>query len=508
MKYMRYSPLMAVLAAVASLTMAGLSAKADVMVFYGMTNVFGDPDFDDPVNTVDGDVFSIGFGVGSFTYPYGTGGYASSPVASAGPTEPLPIDAVDGLAKDCLFYFNFTVGSAVTNLDLSAITFDIARGGGNTNRGFAVFVTTPTTTDEQVYPSTPIPTMRATWTPYYIDLSGVASLQGLSSGQYVTVKIPFWTASTGNTIDLDSIAVHGIANHTTNEPPVLPLKIANANVQPDSVTITWDSDTNRVYAAEYSVDLVNWTEFASGIPGDPAGSTSATLDTSPGGPVELIQYQMGANVFVVVTNVVEGTNVVVTNSYSAPQIQDPANLASGSVLTPGAGLNNWNVDQVGLGYDSTPVLLLNFLVAGTDLPTAILNTNWFSFDLTVGSNVTDLDLTSLEFNAARGGGATPRGYGVCVTTPTTTDEEVRGATDVQTVRPTWDPQNVELLSVASLQNLTAGQVVTFTIPCYSPATGSSLEFDDITVKGNVTPPLVNPPPYVGAPFLYFRVGQR
>ena len=85
MKHMRYSPLMAVLAAVASLTMAGLSAKADVMVFYGMTNVFGDPDFDDPVNTVDGDVFSTGFGVGSFTYPYEGGGYVSSPVASAGP---------------------------------------------------------------------------------------------------------------------------------------------------------------------------------------------------------------------------------------------------------------------------------------------------------------------------------------------------------------------------------------------------------------------------------------
>jgi hypothetical protein len=486
MKYMRYSPRMAVLMAVAVLIMTGTSAKADVMVFYGMTNVFGDPDFDDPVNKVDGDVISVGFGLGSFVYPYAGGGYLSSPVASFGPAAPVPIDAADALAKDCLVYFSFTVGSAVTNLDISAITFDIARGGGNTNRGFGVYVTTPTTTDELLVPSTVIPTARATWTPCYFDLSGVASLQGLSSGDLVTVKIPFWTAAVGNTIDLDSIAVHGIANFTTNEPPVLPLKITQTDVQPDSVTLTWDSRTNRIYAAEYSADLAAWTVFAEGIPADPSGSTSTTLDISPGGPVELIRYAMGQ---------------------SAPQIQDPANTAAGGDLTPGAGLNSFRTNQTGLNYGSDPVLLLNFLVDGTNLTAAIDNTNWFSFDLTVGSNVTDLDLTSLEFNAARGGSTTPRGYGVYVTTPTTTDEEVRGATDLLTQRPTWDFQNVPLLSVASLQNLTAGQVVTFTIPCYSPTNTGSLEFDDIRVKGKVTP-LVNPPPYVGASSLYFRIRQK
>ena len=500
MKYIRYSPLMAALTAVTILTMTGTPAKADVMVFYGMTNDFGDPDFDDPTNRVDGSVFSFGFGVGNQISSWPDGGYVSSPIVTFGPADPIPTNAEDALAKDCLVYFNFTVGSAVTNLDLSAITFDIARGGGNTNRGFALYVTTPTTTDEQLVPSTPIPTQRATWTPYFIDLSGVTSLQGLSSGDVVTVKFPFWTASAANTIDMDNVAVYGIANHTTNEPPVLPLKITDIDAQPNSVTLTWDSRTNRVYAAEYSLDLTNWTEFASGIDADPSGSTSTTLDTSPGGPIDLIQYQMGSNVVVISDGV--------TNVYTAPQIQDPTNTASGSVLAPGAGLNNWNINQVGLGYDSTPVLLLNFLVAGTNLTTAIENTNWFSFDLTVGSNVTDLDLTSLEFNAARGGGATPRGYGVYVTTPTTTFEEVRGATDLLTQRPNWDPQNIDLSGISSLQNLTAGQVVTFTIPCYSPAAGSSLEFDDITVKGNVTPPLAIPPPYVGAPSLYFRVKQN
>ena len=187
------------------------------------------------------------------------------------------------------------------------------------------------------------------------------------------------------------------------------------------------------------------------------------------------------------------------------RVQDPANTAAGGGLTPGAGLNLFNTNQVGLGYDSTPVLLLNFLVAGTNLTAAIQNTNWFSFDVTVGSNVTDLDLTSLSFKVSRGASSTPRGYGVLVTTPTTTDELVQPATDVATVRPEWDPQFIDLSAVGSLQNLSAGQQVTFTIPTYSPSTINSLEFDDISLRGVVSPPPL--PDYAEAGALFVRVRE-
>jgi hypothetical protein len=91
-------------------------------------------------------------------------------------------------------------------------------------------------------------------------------------------------------------------------------------------------------------------------------------------------------------------------------------------------------------------------------------------------------------------------------TPTTTDELVQGATDFASVRPTWSPQSIDLSGFASLQNLTNGQAVTFKIAVYTPATASSVEFDDITVKGNVSPGLL--PPYAGGDKLFLRVKQQ
>jgi hypothetical protein len=279
--------------------------------------------------------------------------------------------------------------------------------------------------------------------------------------------------------------LHGIANFTTNDVPVMPLKITSMEAQPNSVKLTWDSNTGRVYSVQYSLDLSNWSELKTGIAASPGFSTTTVLDmtgASAGMGATLLQYRMGT---------------------ANAQIQAATNLVAGGALIRGAGLNLWNLNYS--NYSTPPVLTLNFTVAGPDLASAIANTNWFTFDLTVGSIVTDLDLTSLTFNAARGGAGTPRGYGVLVTTPTTTNEQVQGATDVLVVRPNWTNQIVNLSAVGSLQNLTAGQVVTFTIPCYSPAAGSSLEFDDVTVRGNIKPPPL--PPYAGAKSLFLRVKE-
>jgi hypothetical protein len=93
-----------------------------------------------------------------------------------------------------------------------------------------------------------------------------------------------------------------------------------------------------------------------------------------------------------------------------------------------------------------------------------------------------------------------------VNTPTTTNETVQGDTEVATVRPTWAPQSINLTGFASLQNLTNGQVATFKIPLYAPTAASSLEFDDITINGNVlAAPL---PPYAGANRLFLRIRKQ
>ena len=93
-----------------------------------------------------------------------------------------------------------------------------------------------------------------------------------------------------------------------------------------------------------------------------------------------------------------------------------------------------------------------------------------------------------------------------MTTPTTTDELVQGSTAFATQRPTWALQNISLSGFASLQNLTAGQVVTFKIPIFAPAAANSVEIDDLTVIGNITPAPV--PPYVGADKLFLRIKQQ
>ena len=46
-------------------------------------------------------------------------------------------------------------------------------------------------------------------------------------------------------------------------------------------------------------------------------------------------------------------------------------------------------------------------------------------------------------------------------------------------------------------------MITFYVPMYAPAANQSLEFDDITVRGNVAP--MSAPPYAGSSRLFLRV---
>lgn len=312
-------------------------------------------------------------------------------------------------------------------------------------------------------------------------------LDGSISGTFSAVNLPALTA--GLVWDTSLLASQGIIKVAQSTVPILPLVIRTIERQPGSVTLTWDSNTGRVYTVEYSLDLLHWTPLQTDISAAAGTNTTAILDTTGAGGglnVTLAQYQMGT-----------------TNA----QIQDANNLVAAGSLTPGLGLSLFNANaSTTPNYASAPVLQITAVNTGTDLATAFANQAWLTFTLTVGSSITDLDLTSLTFNGARGGGATPRGYGVYVTTPSTTDEAIQGATDFATQRPSWSQQTVNLSGFSSLQNLTSGQTVTFKIPFYSPAPASSVEFDDITVIGNLSPaPL---PPYAGASQLFLRVKEQ
>jgi len=109
--------------------------------------------------------------------------------------------------------------------------------------------------------------------------------------------------------------------------------------------------------------------------------------------------------------------------------------AGGGSLTGDAGFSQFVIND-SQGYPTDPVLRVkpNGHTTATD---AFTNSSFFSFALTVGSNVSDLDLTSISLDAARGGSGTPSGFAIRVDTPTTADEVVRTAQNVGTERSTF-----------------------------------------------------------------------
>lgn len=458
-------------------------AQADVLLRYDMNSAT--PTFAAPGEIIKGQALSFGNGVGSVTVPSNLA-YSSAPVLVVNPAiSVLPLNnASTALNAGCAVSFDFQVGTTVGSLSVTGLTFNVARGGANTNRGFGVYVTTPFAANVQVQPSTYITAQRFDWQSVSVNLASVAALQQLQAGDAVRITIPFWTAESVQSVEFDTITLLGVATPPTNVPVAAELRLTGLKRVDENVTVTWTSNPGRHYALEYAENFPNWDSLPNKIAASAGAETSFTFNTTytDNGPVALLRYEMGQR---------------------APQLQNAAKTGSGSELTPGDGLALFDVNFN--AYESAPSLQLNFKNATTNLSAALENQSHLSFTFQVGSNVTDLDLTGLSFNIARGGSSTPRGYGVYVTTPTTTDELVQLATAVNSVRPDWTPHFINLTGFSSLQNLTAGQTVTFKIPVYSPSTGSSLEFDDITLRGHVTP--VPQPDYVDAEQLFLRVRE-
>jgi hypothetical protein len=129
-------------------------------------------------------------------------------------------------------------------------------------------------------------------------------------------------------------------------------------------------------------------------------------------------------------------------------------------------------------YSTQPVLRVNPLGNATSAATAVTNNVYFSFTVSPAIEAF-MDLSSLTFNTARGGGSTPRGFAVRSSLDNFNTNLF--TLDVPTQRPTFTPVNVDLSAFPE-----TNRPVTFRIYTYAPLTGNTIEFDDITLNGTVT----------------------
>lgn len=109
---------------------------------------------------------------------------------------------------------------------------------------------------------------------------------------------------------------------------------------------------------------------------------------------------------------------------------------------------------------------------------AVTKDKYFAFTVTANAGFT-LNLSSLAFDAARGGAATPRGWALLSSVDGFTN--VIDTQDVPTVRNELTHFTVDL-SGPSYQNLTT---VTFRIYSYVPGGGRSVEYSNVTLNGKV-----------------------
>lgn len=160
---------------------------------------------------------------------------------------------------------------------------------------------------------------------------------------------------------------------------------------------------------------------------------------------------------------------------------DFAPSTTASNITGGTLTNNLLtsfVSDVGLGYATEPVLVPMPTSGATNASTAISTDSYFYLSISPTSG-NSLSLTTLTFNIARGGVATPRGYDV--RSSADNYATTLGTADVATQRPTWTSVSIDL-SGASFQNVTS--TITFRIYLYAPTTTNTLDIDDIVLNGS------------------------
>jgi hypothetical protein len=158
----------------------------------------------------------------------------------------------------------------------------------------------------------------------------------------------------------------------------------------------------------------------------------------------------------------------------------PSSVAAGLIATPvtdPAGTVGIEISSAATTPAGAPFLRLDPQGSSPDAATAVANNKYYEFSLT-GDAGNTLNLTNLEFDVMRGGAGTPRGY--VVRSSLDSFASNLSQADVETVRPNY----THIIVPLSALNVPG---VTFRIYSYSPAGGSSLDYDNITVNGDVVP---------------------
>jgi hypothetical protein len=158
------------------------------------------------------------------------------------------------------------------------------------------------------------------------------------------------------------------------------------------------------------------------------------------------------------------------------------NVTAGSITDAPTVNGNATVVLVrttGVGYATQPVLS----AARANFIESSVRANVF-FTFTISANAgSELDLTSLDFNVAQGGGtALQRDYDI----RTSLDgfaTSLTGVVPIPSVRPTFTAATVDL-SGASFQNLTSP--LTFQFRFFTPTVSQNIDFDNITLNGTVS----------------------
>ncbi|MCC5807466.1 MAG: PEP-CTERM sorting domain-containing protein [Opitutales bacterium] len=118
-------------------------------------------------------------------------------------------------AFENLAYFSYTLTvDSVDPVSFENISFQATRGGDNPGRGFGLRVIDPLGTAIDIAEDVPLTTPRGTFSDFDYDLSSIASLQNVASGESITFQMAVvMNSSFGSatrSIDVDNIQVTGI----------------------------------------------------------------------------------------------------------------------------------------------------------------------------------------------------------------------------------------------------------------------------------------------------------
>lgn len=159
----------------------------------------------------------------------------------------------------------------------------------------------------------------------------------------------------------------------------------------------------------------------------------------------------------------------------------PTIVANGLVDTFDMAVKD-TAGKITMNIRNTGRLRINPAGSAVNLDEAVINDKFFEFSIKPEDEYA-LDLISLSFDVARGGATAPRGWGLFSSVDGFTG--AIATEDASSVDPTFSHVVIGLTD-PQFQGL--GDAITFRMYTYSPASGQTIEFDNITLMGIVPEP--------------------